>query len=188
MLRSPRSRSLARALLVVSLGGAGLGGCQPAGSGSETASPSPLVTASPSPTAAVVDGGTITLTDDDCAWAGNPGSMLEGRLTLDVRNETDDYALFIVHRIRDGRTWDEGQDAIAAIQEALETKTDWPEWVFDVSDALVEVDADAGADDVVSLDASPGTYGVVCSANTSPTGDVLTTFLVGPLEVTNIGG
>ena len=29
-----------------------------------------------------------------------------------------------------------------------------------------------------------GTLGVVCSANTSPTGDILTVFLAGPLEVT----
>ena len=55
--------------------------------------------------------------------------MSAGRLTLAVRNETDDYGVFMVHKLRPGRTFDEGQAAIAAIQEALKTGAEWPEEV-----------------------------------------------------------
>lgn len=180
-----RSRSflpkLTGALLLLFLGGASLGGCQLSDSASNTASPSLLVTASPSPTAAVVDGGMITLTDEDCTWEANPGSVSEGRLTFAVRNETDDHGVFVLHKLRPGRTFDEGRAAIAAIQEALKTGAEWPD---DVSDAISEATAEAGQDRDVAVVTDAGTLGVVCSANTSPTGDILTVFLVGPLEVT----
>ena len=87
--------------------------------------------------------GSITLTDDDCTWEANPGSMPEGRLTVAVRNETDDYGLFIVHKLRPGRTFDEGRAAIAAIQKALKTGAEWPE---EISDAIAEATAEAGRD------------------------------------------
>jgi hypothetical protein len=176
-----RSCSFTGALLVASLGSAVLGGCQLSGSLTETASPSIIATDSPRPTAPVVDGGTITLTDDDCTWEGNPGSMSAGRLTLAVRNETDDYGVFMVHKLRPGRTFDEGRAAIAAIQEALKTGAEWPE---EISDAVIEASAEAGQDSDVAMVTTAGTLGVVCSANTSPTGDILTVVLVGPLEVT----
>ena len=181
MLRSLRLRSLTGTLLVASLGGAGLGACQQSSSASETSSPSVSVTGSPSPTAPVVDGGTITLTDDNCTWEANPASVSEGRLTLAVRNETDDHGVFIVHKLRPGRTFDEGQTVIAAIQEALKTGAEWPQ---EVSEAIVEATAEAGQDGDVTMVTTAGTFGVVCSASTSPTGDILTVFLVGPLEVT----
>jgi len=174
-----RSPSVTGALLVASLGAATLGGCQLSGAANGTSSPS-IEMASRSP-ASVVDGGTITLTDDGCTWEGNPGSTSEGRLTLAVRNETDHYGVFTVHRLYPGRTFDEGRAAIAAIQEALETGADWPEPLsYDITDATAE----AGLDGDVTVLTTAGTFGVVCSANTSPTGDILTVFLVGPLEVT----
>ena len=182
MLRSTRSRSLAGALFVLSLGGAALGGCQPAGSASETASPSPVVTASPSPTAAVVDGGTISLTDDGCTWEGNPGTVPSGRVSIELSNETDDYGVFIVHRLKPEFTWDDGRDAIDAIQVALAAGEDWPNWSTNVSTVEGEGAAEAGGTGEVSISATAGAYGVVCSSNTSPTGDILTVFLVGPLE------
>jgi hypothetical protein len=181
MFATLQPSSLHRTILTVAACAALIGGCS--GGAGDPASPAASPTALPSPSPDVVDAGTITLTDTACTWDGNPGSMKSGRLSLAVRNETDDFGLFIIQRIRDGRTWDEGRDAIAVIQEALKTGAEWPEEVFDVSDAVEEGSADAGGDDVVSLAATSGTYGVVCSANTSPTGDVLTTFLVGPLEV-----
>lgn len=177
-----RWRSFRGVLLVASLCSAGLGGCQPAGSATETASPSPVVMASPRPTPLVVDGGEITLTDDNCTWEGNPGSVAEGRLALAVRNETDDYGLFIVHKLRPGRTFDEGRAVVATIQEALKTGAEWPD---EVSDAIAEATADAGRDGAVTIATTAGTLGVVCSANTSPRGDVLSVFLVGPLEMTD---
>ena len=182
MPRLLRLRPFTGALIVVLLGSAALGGCQQSGSPTQTASASLVATDSPRSTAAVVDGGTITLTDDDCTWEGNPGSMSAGRLTLAVRNETDDYGLFDVHKLRPGRTFDEGRAAIAAIQAALKTGAEWPE---EISDAVIEATAEAGQDADVTLVTTAGTLGVVCSANTSPTGDILTVFLVGPLEVTS---
>ena len=44
--------------------------------------------------------------------------------------------------------------------------------------------AGPGLDGSITKAMRAGTFGVVCSANTSPTGDILTVFLVGPLEVT----
>ena len=176
-----RSRSFWVALLVAALGSAALVGCQQSGSPTQTASPPLIATDSPPPTAPVVDGGTITLTDDDCTWEGNPGSMSAGRLALAVRNETDDYGVFTFHKLRPGRTFDEGRAAIAAIQEALKTGAEWPE---EISDAVIEATAEAGKDGDVAMVTTAGTFGVVCSANTSPTGDILTVFLAGPLEVT----
>ena len=181
MPRLLRSRPFMGAILVVSLGSAGIGGCQSSSSASERSSASVIAAASPRPTAQVIDGGTITLTDDACTWEANPGSMPEGRLTIAVRNETADFGLFIVHKLRPGRTFDEGRSAIAAIQEALKTGAEWP---AEVSDAIAEATAEAGLDGDVTLVTTAGTFGVVCSANTSPTGDILTVFLAGPLEVT----
>jgi hypothetical protein len=175
------SRSFSGALLVAALGSASLVGCQQSGSPTQTASPSLVTTDSPSPSAPVVDGGTITLTDADCTWEGNPGSMSAGRLTLAVRNETDDYGVFMVHKLRPGRTFDEGRAAITAIQEALKTGAEWPE---EISDAVIEGTAEAGQESDVIMVTTAGTFGIVCSANTSPTGDILTVFLAGPLEVT----
>ncbi|MDF2735653.1 MAG: hypothetical protein K0S97_2276 [Chloroflexota bacterium] len=174
-----RSRSVTGAVLIASLASAALGGCQLSGSANGTSSPSiQLAPQSPAP---VVDGGTITLTDDGCTWASNPGSTSEGRLTLSVRNDTDDYGLFIVHKLHPGRTFDEGRALISAIQDALKTGAEWPE---EISDAVTEATAEAGQNSDVAMLTTAGTFGVVCSANTSPTGDILTVFLVGPLEVT----
>ena len=179
----PRLRPFAGALLVAVLGGASLGACQSAGFVNTTAAPSPplLPTASPGPTAAGTDVGTITLTDEECTWEANPGSVAEGQLTLTVRNQTDDHGVFLVHKLRAGKTFDEGRAAIAAIQEALKTGAEWPQ---EVSDVISEATAEAGDDSAVTVEATAGTLGVVCSANTSPTGDILTVYLVGPLEVT----
>ena len=176
-----RSPSLPLALLVALLGAAAMGGCQPTSSADGGTSPPSIVAmTSPSPEASM-DGGTITLTDDGCTWDANPGSMSAGRMTLAVRNRTDDYGVFIVHKLRPGRTFDEGRAAIASIQEALKTGADWPD---EVSDAITEATAEAGRDREVTVMTTAGTLGVVCSANTSPTGDILTVYLVGPLEVT----
>jgi len=180
MPTSQRLRTFTGAILAALVDSAALGGCQASGSANGTSSPS-ITAASRSPLA-IADGGTITLTDDGCSWEANPGSTSEGRLRLAVRNETDDYGVFTVHRLYPGRTFDEGRAAIAAIQEALMTGADWPE---PLSYDITEATAEAGLDSDVTVLATAGTFGVVCSANTSPTGDVLTVFLVGPLEVTS---
>ena len=177
----PLLRPFTAALLVAFLGGASLGACQQSDSAGNTASPSLPVTASPSPTAAAVDGGTITLTDEGCTWESNPGSVTGGRLTLAVRNETDDYGDFMVHMLRPGRTFDEGRASIAAIQEALKTGAEWPE---ELSDVISEVSAEPGQDGELTVVTTAGTLGVVCSANSTSTRDILTVFLAGPLEVT----
>jgi hypothetical protein len=87
------------------------------------------------------------------------------------------------HELHSEFTWDDGVDAIEAIQVAVASHEPWPNWTTNVSTAEDEGTAEAGGTDVVSVSATAGTIGVVCSANESPTGDVLTVFLVGPLEV-----
>lgn len=183
MLATLRPSSLHRTILAGAVCAAAFVACQPVGTNRETASPSPLVTAPPSPTATVVDGGTITLTDEDCTWDGNPGSVSGAEVTIEVRNQTDDYGVFIVHRLKPEFTWDDGRDAIAAISDALEAGEDWPNWATTVSTVEGEGAAEAGGTGMASVPPTAGTVGVVCSANTSPTGDVLSVFLVGPLEV-----
>jgi len=78
------------------------------------------------------------------------------------------------------KTWADGVANVAGIVAALPTGADWPP---PVSDVVGEGDADAGLGDGLDFVATPGTYGVICSANTSPTGDILKVFLVGPLVV-----
>jgi hypothetical protein len=182
MPRSLRFRSLTKALLIASLGGAVFVACQPSGGASPTAPPA---VPSPSPSVAVVDGGTITLTDDGCTWDGNPGPVRGAEVTIELVNETDDYGVFIVHRLKPEFTWEDGRDAIEAIQVALAAGEDWPNWSTNVSVVEGEAAAEAGGTGVASVAPTAGTKGVVCSANTSPTGDILTVFLVGPLEVAN---
>jgi hypothetical protein len=182
-----RSRPLIGLFLVAVFGGAAVGACQASAVATDpdvgSASPaiSTLTPAPPSPSAAVVDAGTITLTDDGCTWEGNPGSMRAGRVSIAASNETDDYGVFILHRLHPDRTFEEGRALIASIQEALKTGAEWPDAV---SDAIDEGAAAAGASGDIAAVTTAGTYGVVCSANTSPTGDILRVFLVGPLEVT----
>lgn len=176
-----RAHSLVRALVVATLAVASLGGCQAPASVAETPPSATIGVASAGPTAQIVDGGTITLTDDDCTWDENPGSMPEGRLDIAIQNETDDFGVFQVHNLHTGRTFDEGRALIATIQEALKTGAEWPEAI---SDPIGEGTADAGSSSEFTVVPIAGTLGVVCSANTSPTGDILMVFLVGPLEVT----
>ena len=182
-MRTHLDPSIRRSVLALALVASVAGGCQAAAPTSNP-TPTPNPTANSEPTRAVADGGTIVLTDTGCAWAGHPGAIPAGLLSLTVRNETDDYAIFDVHRIKDGRTWDDGMDAIRMIQEAIRAGTEWPEEVFDVSDFVADGFAEAGADDTIAIRASSGTHGVVCTANTGPTGEALAIFLAGPLEIT----
>lgn len=167
-------RSLLKVALVASLAI----GCQAAASPTRT--PAPPATTVP---AGGVQLGALTLSDTGCRWDGNPGSITTGLASITVRNETDDHGLFILHRIRDGRTWEDGLAAVALIQEALLTGAEWPDEVFEVSEPAAEADVEANADGVIRFGFFEGTWGVVCSANTSSTGDILTTFLSGPLQV-----
>ena len=175
------SRSTAqhpRIALLLVITAALLGGCASAATAPPTEPPP-----SASPTPAPVAGGTITLTDDGCTWADNPGSVSGRETTLEIRNKTDDYGVFNVHRLKPEFSWQDGQAAIAAIQDAIAAGEDWPNWASNVSDVVAEGFATADSVSVVVVPATAGTFGVVCSANTSSAGDVLTVFLAGPLEV-----
>jgi hypothetical protein len=151
---------------------------------------SPAVTAQPTeppsntPSPGPVDAGEITLTDDGCTWEANPGSVPAGRVSIEVHNETDDFGVFIVHRLKPEFTFEDGREAIEAIQDAMAAGEDWPNWTTERSTIEGEGTAEAGATGVTLLTLTAGTMGIVCSANTSPTGDILTVYLVGPLEVT----
>ena len=161
-----------------------IAGCQAATAPTSvpaTSTPPPSTSApSVTATAAPARLGTITLTDTGCTWVGNPGSVAAGPVTIQVWNETDHYTDFFVHKLRAGQTWADGEAAIAAIREALGTGADWPPAV---SDEVAGTVALAGLGNGLAFDATAGTHGVVCSASTSSTGDILTVFLVGPLVV-----
>ena len=185
MLATPISRRPLRTTIAVTFGAVALAACQAAGPSSVPTTPQPAPTSAPAPaataaapTAAVL--GTITLTDTGCTWAGNPGSISPGSVAIQAWNETDDYAAFFVHRLHADKTWADGVANVAGIVAALPTGADWPP---PVSDVVTEGDADAGLGDGLEFEATPGIYGVTCSANTSADGDILTVFLVGPLTV-----
>jgi hypothetical protein len=186
---NPLTRFVAAAAIVLAVGGLSIFVLSNRSGGPGTA-PSQTSTSS------------ITLTDSGCTWNGNPGSMaIPSLLNLRFRNETDHHGLFILHWVKPGHSWQEGVDFVAELQRLLATGSDWPP--NDVSIAVAEHEVAArGATttqwatsgvgdgpteefrDGGSWHWAPGTYGVVCSANTSPTGDILTTFLVGPLQLT----
>jgi hypothetical protein len=155
----------------------------------------------PSPTTPAT-AGRITLTDTGCRWDANPGTWPANAALLPVefRNETDHFATFILHWVRPGHTWEEGVAYVADLQRRLVAGEDWP--ANDISSAVASFDmATADTQQLawgLSGSGAPpapefavggnwkfatGTYGVVCSANTSATGDIISTFLVGPLEI-----
>jgi hypothetical protein len=184
MLAPSSPRRLPRIIVAIALGAVSLAACQAAaGPTTVPTTPTPASASrapTPAATAAAADLGTITLTDSGCTWAGNPGSIAAGSVRIQAWNETDDYAAFFVHRLHAGKTWADGVDNVAGVVAAIAAGADWPP---PVSDVVTEGDAYAGLGDGLDFPATPGTYGVICSANTSPTGDILTVFLVGPLVV-----
>jgi hypothetical protein len=139
-------------------------------------------TTSPTPTPPT--GGRITLTDTGCTWVGNPGTV-SGDIVIEFRNDTDDHAIFDLHGVVANHTWDEGVAFVEELSRRLETGEEWPP--NDISDfeRLTELSAGSTTRIEVSMpyfDVTPVTHGIVCAANTSPTGDTLTVFLVGPLD------
>lgn len=147
----------------------------------------PSLTPSPTPNAtAPVPAGRVTLTDTGCTWEGNPGTLPTSVATLrfEFRNETDDYASFFLHWVRPGHTWEEGVAFVADLQRRLRSGEDWPP--NDISVDVASFDVGTRGTQMVSWGGwafEPGSYGVICSANTSTTHDILTTFLVGPLQL-----
>jgi hypothetical protein len=186
----------AATVVVVAAGGLYLlGPGQQESVGGPAGSPTPSPSASPATPLA----GTVTLTDTGCTWEGNPGSLaMPSMLTIELRNDTDDYANFDLHWIKAGHTYAEGVAYVADIAPRLATGEDWPPNDFSVN--VHSHGVTANADSTIGWAATgsgpgpapqipgerlePGSYGIVCSANTSPTGDILTVFLVGPLELT----
>jgi hypothetical protein len=190
MQRSPALR-LPVGLLVLT--GVAAWGCAPAATNDPSippATPAPASASTPAPLASArppepIAGGRITLTDDACSWEGNPGSVDGAAVEIGLHNETAAYGAFFVHRLKSEFTWQDGQDAIAAIQLAIAAGDDWPNWSTRVSIVEGDAEAAAGSTGLATVPAIAGTYGVVCSANTSASGEVLSVFLAGPLEVTD---
>lgn len=155
----------------------------------------------PAASATSVVAGTITLTDTGCDWESNPGTLTRPDVvSIALQNETDDYADFQLHWVRSDRTYAEGVAYVAELARRLDTGEEWPP--NDVSIAVHSQGvvarsgtiarwptAGTGEAPAPELQHGPtwtletGSYGIVCSANTSPTGDILTMFLVGPLEL-----
>lgn len=146
-----------------------------------TASPSQEATAPPGPS-----GGTITLTDDGCEWAGKPSFVRTGDIDIAFRNQTDDYATFDLHGLVRGHTWAEAAAYVEDLNRRLGTGEDWPP--NDISDQLPRlIELGAGSDGARSitmpaLNPDIKIYGIVCAANTSSAGDILTVYAVGPIE------
>lgn len=137
------------------------------------------------PTATPPTGGSITLTDTGCTWAGNPGTVSSGPIVMEFRNDTEGYATFELHGVVANRTWDKGVALIAEVNKRIEKGEPWPD--NDVSDfnQLTELTAGSTTRIEVSMpyfEFAPRIHGIVCGANTSPTGDVLGLYLVGPLD------
>ena len=174
-----------RNVLLVAIACAVVAGCGAAATVPPTHPPTdPPPSASPTP--GQVAGGTITLADDGCTWADNPRSASGTQVTVELVNETDDYGVFFIHRLKPEFSWQDGVDAIAAIQVAHAAGDDWPNWATNVSIIEGEAAADAGGTAVALIPAMAGTFGVVCSASTSASGDILTIYLAGPLEIASL--
>lgn len=147
-------------------------------------SATPAATATPAPTSSVVQAGTITLTDDGCTWAGNPSPITatDGQVVVrfSVRNETDTFGNFGIFRLDSG-TWDEAAAWILDENELLHGgPTHRPQ---DFATEVGGVDAPERREYPSGQVLAPGTYGIVCSSNEPPPGEVFAVYLVGPLEV-----
>jgi hypothetical protein len=166
------------AVLITAVGGlALLGPGLPGGIGG------PGPTASPAPTPPA--GGRITLTETGCTWVGNPGTVSGGPIRIEFRNETDDHAIFDLHGIVVNQTWDNGVAFVEDLNRRLETGEEWPPNHISDFNRLTELAAGSTTQVEISMpyfDFTPVTHGIVCAATTSPTGDTLAVFLVGPLE------
>jgi hypothetical protein len=150
---------------------------------SPTPTPTPTQTPRPSPVA--TEAGTITLTDEGCTWIGNPSPITQPvLLTIDVVNETDTFASFDLHRLTAG-TWDDAAAWIRAEHEALQTGGENPLGPADFAEQITdEFDAVAFAQSRLTQDVRiPGTYGIICSSNEPPPGEVFGVYLVGPLVI-----
>ena len=177
---NPSTRLLAAVVAVVSIGGAVLLFGPRLGVGpSPTPSPTPVATGPAS-------AGLITLTDTGCTWDSNPGTLPNSisALQFEFRNDTDTFATFFLHWVRPEHTWAEGVAFVADLQRRLVTGEDWPPNEISVSPVSFDL-ATRGTQQVSwgGWAFEPGTYGVICSGNTGATGDILTTFLVGPLQL-----
>lgn len=150
------------------------------GPGGPTVKPSPTA----APTRAVVQAGTITLTDSGCTWEGNPGSIdgpsRQVMVQFSVRNETDTFGNFGMFRLDTG-TWDEAAAWIVAENAALHGGPSHPPHDFATEVGNVDAPERKTYPSQLLLDA--GTYGIVCSSNEPPPGLVFAVYLAGPLEL-----
>jgi hypothetical protein len=130
-------------------------------------------------------------------WSGSarhrdPSNLPECRtltspdlVTIALRNETDHYADFQLHWVRNGRTYAEGVAHIAELARRLTTGEDWPpndvsirvhsQGVVARSEAIADwPTAGTGQGPAPeqqhgsSWNLEAGSYGVVCSANRVP--------------------
>lgn len=139
-----------------------------------------------SPTESVVDLGTITMTDNRCSWAGNPGSITTPfeSTTADVTvvNETDTFATFGVYRLDDAYTWEHAAAWIVAENAALHGGPTNPPQDFASQFDANDVPKRRAHEWSVTL--TSGRFGVVCASNPPPRGVIPAIYLVGPFEIT----
>ena len=182
----PNSMRLAAGVAIVAVAGVVAIALLPRAPGFGGTGPTPPPSASPNPTQPGVDLGTITLTDTDCTWTGNPGSIdgslgpVIGKVTID--NQTDTFGNFGVYRLIDGYTWADAEAWCIADREAAQTGASPPPVDF-VTDAG-NIDAPERGKYPSTLGLTAGVHGVMCSSNEPPPGEVFASYLVGPLEIT----
>lgn len=157
----------------------------PGGPGETPTAPPP--TATPRVTPIVADVGTVTLTDTGCTWAGNPGRIEKSQSSLLARvtviNETDTFGNFGVYRLNDGVDWSVGAEWVAAFNAMLHgLATEPPPAEFNTEVGNIDAPLRQSYPSTLRLD-DHGIYGIVCSSNEPPPGDVFSVYLVGPLEV-----
>jgi hypothetical protein len=182
MSDSTRLAVTAATLVVVAAGGLYLVGLtQPGGFGGPGPTATPIDTLPQS----IVPLGAITLDDDGCSWDGNPSPIENAsdplQIAVVVRNETDTFANFGVYRI-DAGSWEDAEAWITRENEFLHGGPSQPPADF-VTD-FGSIDAPNRQEYSARLPLRPGTYGIVCSSNEPPPGEVFAVYVVGPLKIT----
>lgn len=147
--------------------------------------PMPTPTPTPTQTSGTAEFGTVTLTDEGCTWDRNQTRIFGPRLlAIDVVNETDTFGNFRLYRLTTGYAWEDAAAWVIAENEAIQTNTLNPLGAADFAIEVASVDALAFEQSRLARNAEiRGTYGVLCSSNEPPPGEVFGVYLVGPLEI-----
>ncbi len=108
----------------------------------------------------------VTLTNEDCVYEG--ADSVEGTVTLDIENESDEVGVFELVRIDPGGTPDELESFIAEEQlwvEGGQMPHSRPEFVT----VLIQLEVDPRDAGVLTSGLTAGHHAVICSTGVPPT-------------------